>query len=73
MSTCAPHSYRNTNGSEYIWGFEGVPFNLVVNSAIFVICIGLYLILQEIIDREFVPKRDFQDYVEKTRKSRFGN
>ncbi|CAH8674639.1 unnamed protein product [Schistosoma bovis] len=71
MSTCAPHSYRNINGSEYIWGFEGVPFNLVVNSAIFVICIGLYLILQEIIDREFVPKRDFQDYVEKTRKSGF--
>lgn len=37
MSTCAPHSYRNINGSEYIWGFEGVPFNLVVNSAIFVV------------------------------------
>ncbi|CAH8682276.1 unnamed protein product [Schistosoma rodhaini] len=71
MSTCAPHSYRNVNGSKYILGFEGVPFNLVVNSSIFVVCIGLYLILQEIIGREFVPKRDFQDYVEKKRKSRF--
>ncbi|KAH8867841.1 CSC1-like protein 2 [Schistosoma japonicum] len=71
MLTCAPYSYRYTNHSQYLFGFEGVPFNFTVNSSIFLVCIGFYLVLQKIIEREFVPKKNFQDNAKTRRKSGF--